>query len=327
MTHKLLLADRSPAVRRVVEMAFADTGVEVISVTDGEEAVVRMRAERPDIVLADIGMPKRSGYDVATYVTSEPELSGTPVLLLAGAFEPVDGDRVRASGSQGVLVKPFESRHVIARVQELLGGGIGVSAPATNDTSWRAPRVESPRSVEPEGRGVPTLEELLGGVAAGEADDETAEPDVLPTLDALLSPTGGAREAAVPVPAPAAAGTDAPDPRQAIAEAFSSLLAADQGRRAGGRPLGASAPAVTDEFVDAVAQRVLGHLAAEGRQAVEGAAAREAVDRQTAAVLERVSAEVTRAAEAAVDSIVGRVVSDVSERLVREEIARIRDKA
>jgi CheY-like chemotaxis protein len=118
--HKLLLADDSATIRRVVELTFAGEDVDVVSVGDGEEAIARIPTERPHVILADIAMPKRSGYDVAAFVKGHPDLKHIPVLLLAGAFEPVDEARAEEVGCDGVLVKPFEPQQVIARVRELL---------------------------------------------------------------------------------------------------------------------------------------------------------------------------------------------------------------
>src|SRR5919112_4107255 len=130
MPHKLLLADDSVTIQRVIELTFADEDVQVLTAGDGEQAIERISSERPDIVLADIGMPKRSGYDVAAFVKGAPDLAHIPVLLLTGAFEPVDEQRAQAAGCDGVLVKPFEPQHVIARVRELLqGSSPGSGAP------------------------------------------------------------------------------------------------------------------------------------------------------------------------------------------------------
>ncbi len=75
----------------------------------------------PTSVLADIDMPKRDGYEVAAYVKSRPKLAHIPVVLLTGAFEPIDQVRAKAAGSSDVLAKPFEPQMVINRVKELLG--------------------------------------------------------------------------------------------------------------------------------------------------------------------------------------------------------------
>jgi CheY-like chemotaxis protein len=120
VSHKLLLADDSVTIQRVIELTFADEDVQVLTAGDGEQAIARVEADRPDIVLADIGMPKRSGYDVAAFIKERAEFSHIPVLLLTGAFEPVDEARAQAVRCDGVLVKPFEPQHVIARVRELL---------------------------------------------------------------------------------------------------------------------------------------------------------------------------------------------------------------
>ncbi len=125
MAHKLLLADDSVTIQRVIELTFSGEDVDVLAVSDGEQAIARIPVERPDIVLADIGMPKRNGYDVAAFIKGDPTLEHIPVLLLAGAFEPVDDARAAEVGCDGVLVKPFEPQHVIARVRELLEGKKG----------------------------------------------------------------------------------------------------------------------------------------------------------------------------------------------------------
>ncbi len=121
MAHKLLLADDSVTIQRVIELTFADEDVDVITVGDGQLAIDRLDTDPPDIVLADVDMPKRDGYEVAAYVKSRPKLAHIPVVLLTGAFEPIDQVRATAAGSNDVLAKPFEPQMVINRVKELLG--------------------------------------------------------------------------------------------------------------------------------------------------------------------------------------------------------------
>ena len=121
MTHTLLLADDSVTIQRVIELTFADEDVQVVAVGDGDQAIERLESSPPDIVLADIGMPGRNGYEVAQYVKKSPRLSHIPVVLLTGAFEPVDQARASEAGCDGVLAKPFEPQLVISRVKDLLG--------------------------------------------------------------------------------------------------------------------------------------------------------------------------------------------------------------
>ena len=143
-----------------------------MAVGDGEQAIARIPTERPDIVLADIGMPKRSGYEVAAFVKGHPEFKHIPVLLLAGAFEPVDDAKAEQAGCDGVLVKPFEPQHVIARVRELLDGAKGSptqAAAADRRTACGDARIRTGNS-----RGRRRAGRRLASIASGHAVCEVA---------------------------------------------------------------------------------------------------------------------------------------------------------
>jgi CheY-like chemotaxis protein len=202
MSKKLLLADDSVTIQRVIELTFAGEDVQVLTASDGEEALTRITADKPDIVLADIGMPKRSGYDVSAFVKGKPELSHIPVLLLAGAFEPVDDAKAKEVHCDGVLVKPFEPQQVIARVRELIGGAKGSpTQPAVSRIPRPAAVLTAPRPVE-----LPTREEkpaVLEDLMEFGAEDLLARTaglgrstDLLPADDFL--PPVGSFESAVP---------------------------------------------------------------------------------------------------------------------------------
>src|ERR1043165_5174437 len=148
MPKKLLLADDSVTIQRVIELTFSGEDVQVLTAGDGEEAIARIPKERPDIILADIGMPKRNGYEVSAFVKSNPELQNIPVLLLAGAFEPVDEAKAKEAKCDGVLVKPFEPHNVIARVRELIGGAKGTPTQAVRDIPRPAAALAPSRPVE-----------------------------------------------------------------------------------------------------------------------------------------------------------------------------------
>ena len=131
MSQSLLVADDSVTIQRVFELTFADEDIRVIAVGDGQQAIERIKANPPDIVLADTGMAERNGYDIAMFIKADPALAHIPVVLLTGAFEPVDEDRARQAGCDGVLVKPFEPQVVIDRVRDLLGRRSAAAVPAT----------------------------------------------------------------------------------------------------------------------------------------------------------------------------------------------------
>jgi CheY-like chemotaxis protein len=189
--HKLLLADDSVTIQRVIELTFSGEDIQVVAVNDGEQAIARIPVEQPDIVLADIGMPKKGGYDVAAFVKGRAEFEHIPVLLLAGAFEPVDQARAEQVRCDGVLIKPFEPRQVIERVRELLEGVKGTPAQATADVPRPVERL-SPRP------------EPLTPVAAEAPIPET--PQVLESdslLDEYFESLNAAFESVGPAPSPA----------------------------------------------------------------------------------------------------------------------------
>ncbi|NOZ24521.1 MAG: response regulator [Nitrospirae bacterium] len=119
MSKKLLLADDSITIQKVVELILADEGFEIKAVGDGEHAWNVMKEFRPDIVLADIEMPKMNGYQLSDKIKKDEETSGIPVILLAGAFEPIDEDLLKEVGADDYIVKPFESQELISKINAI----------------------------------------------------------------------------------------------------------------------------------------------------------------------------------------------------------------
>jgi CheY-like chemotaxis protein len=175
MSQTLLLADDSVTIQRVIELTFEDEDIQVIAVGDGQQAIERIESDPPDIVLADTGMPKRDGYDVALFIKEDPALSHIPVVLLTGAFEPVDEDRARQVGCDAVLVKPFEPQVVISRVRDLLDRRKTLAMPAP---SQPAGVVAAPIADASPGEDAPTRQAPTGALSAHDSDE--AETIVLP---------------------------------------------------------------------------------------------------------------------------------------------------
>ena len=119
---RLLLADDSVTIRKVIELTFADEGIDVTTVADGEGAMSKFVEIHPDIVLVDVGLPGTDGYHICEMIKGDETTSHIPVLLLVGSFEPFDQDAAERSGADGFLTKPFHSiRDLVNRVHELLG--------------------------------------------------------------------------------------------------------------------------------------------------------------------------------------------------------------
>jgi CheY-like chemotaxis protein len=104
---RILVADDNTNIQKMVVLAFQERGVEVIAVGNGEAAVRRLPDANPDLVLADVFMPVRNGYEVCEFVKKDPRFAHVPVILLVGAFDPLDEKEARRVGADGVLKKPF----------------------------------------------------------------------------------------------------------------------------------------------------------------------------------------------------------------------------
>src|SRR5919202_1343642 len=120
MPKRILLADDSITIQKVVELTFSDGDYEVVAVNNGAKAIQKLSEIRPDVILSDIIMPEKNGYEVCEYVKSHPEFRNIPVVLLTGTFEPFDPDRADKAGCDAVVTKPFESQSLIHKVEELI---------------------------------------------------------------------------------------------------------------------------------------------------------------------------------------------------------------
>lgn len=142
---KLLLADDSATIQKVIDLTFADEGVQVVSVSSGQEAINRLLETKPDVVLADVFMPSPNGYEVCEYVKTNEQFKHIPVVLLVGSFEPFDEAEARRVGADDILTKPFQSiRRLIDRVGAL------VSSPSAERESptLELPHTETPTAEE-----------------------------------------------------------------------------------------------------------------------------------------------------------------------------------
>jgi CheY-like chemotaxis protein len=185
---KLLLADDSATIQKVIDLTFADEGVRVLAVSSGQEALDQILDFAPDIVLADVFMPSPDGYEVCRYVKTNEQLKHIPVVLLVGSFEPFDEAEARRVGADDILTKPFSSiRRLIDRV-----GALGSSPPAEKDGKER-PTAERKKTEEPAEEPRLSTEEL----AVTTADTMPLPPGMLDTLPRVDQPAGGQSRASV----------------------------------------------------------------------------------------------------------------------------------
>ena len=148
---KILVADDNSNIQKMVGLALKDQGIDVVAVGNGEAAVRKISDVHPDLVLADVFMPVRNGYEVCQYVKADSALSHIPVILLVGAFDPLDEQEAQRVGADGVLKKPFVPpdplismvKSALARAGVLVGGA---APPPVPEVPIQAADMITPRS-------------------------------------------------------------------------------------------------------------------------------------------------------------------------------------
>jgi len=217
MSKKILLADDSITIQKVIELTFSDVDFDVVTVGNGRLALEKLAEVRPDVVLCDIIMPEKDGYEVCEQIKKNPASAHIPVLLLTGAFEPFDQERALRVGADGYLAKPFEPETLIAKVKDLLAR----ARPAGPAPPPQPPVVTAPPPVPP----------------------RMVERAAAPPVFVPESPT---RPVAPPLP-PMPAVTPGPPPSFIPEEPFGDLDASDFGEETGVGP-GPAAAARDDAF-------------------------------------------------------------------------------
>jgi CheY-like chemotaxis protein len=148
---KLLLADDSVTIQKVVNLTFADEGIEVISVGDGDSAMEKILETSPDLIMVDVNMPGLNGYEICEKLRNSETFRNTPVILLVGSFEPFDEDEAKRVGADDYLTKPFQSiRQLVQKVTALLTeerSGNGFVAPKTPEIEVSTPIEETTQEI------------------------------------------------------------------------------------------------------------------------------------------------------------------------------------
>jgi len=145
MIKTILLADDSITMQKVIRLTFASGGYELITADNGAEAIKKAEELRPHIIMVDAALPGKNGYEVCEAIKNNYQLKNTPVLLLAGTFNPLDENEARRVMADDSIVKPFESKHLIEKVEHLFRkfppvereeGGQDSPAPASKENIW-----------------------------------------------------------------------------------------------------------------------------------------------------------------------------------------------
>jgi len=223
MSKKILLADDSVTIQKVVELTFMDEGVTVVAVGNGSDALARLAEVDPDVVIADVHMPGASGYEVSRKVKDlHPDL---PVLLLVGTFEPFSKEEFAASGADSSMKKPFDSQELLREVTLMLE-----RSPARTPAS-------APVEAEPV------------------VDDAGWELDETDTHVSPMAPI--VAQQAPPAPAPAAVAAPAPPQAALLPTASPAAAASETAPSANGALSDADVDRIARRVVELIGDRVI----------------------------------------------------------------------
>jgi CheY-like chemotaxis protein len=171
---KVLIVDDSLSVRKVVERILESRQMQVLQASLGAEAIESIQRHAPDLVLCDVLLPDKEGYEVCQFVKSHPRFDRTPVLLISGIVNPAVLERAAQVGSAGVLQKPFSAEELTGKVRDLL---LEAGAPASSRANGPlvTPAAPAPPVMPTAANGVQhaggpgvTLEGCLAGLVAAE---------------------------------------------------------------------------------------------------------------------------------------------------------------
>ena len=299
MAVKILLADKSITIQKVVEMLFSGKEYQVVCVSDGEAALSQATRSAPDVVLADMDLPRVDGYTLAARFKQIPNLAQTPVILMLSRDDVFDVVRARQAGILDKIAKPFESQDLISKVKKAL-----TAAPPRLAEPARTAAAEQPRSKQAAPsdifdiiREAPSQADLRRAPAPPREESVfEVEPEV-----EVEEPVSREAERVLPVGQKAVeemrAGLGLTERMEQAPPAFTSFesFGADAqeyapSRRAPERTMPQAQPAgVSDDMLRGVAAETVSRIARE--------------------VLEKVAWE---------------VIPDLAERLIREEIERLK---
>ena len=181
MASKLLVADDSITIQKIVSMAFENEDVVVEGVGDGQEAFDRIAEFKPDIVLADIDMPGLNGFDLSEKIKGSPETSDIKVLLLASDFEDFDEERYKACGANNHISKPFKSDDIVTMVNNLLEGSDAAVSSAADLKETKIPA--EPEVIEPDD--TEEAAEILENLKVPDVQEEPSLEELLESVEKL----------------------------------------------------------------------------------------------------------------------------------------------
>src|SRR3990172_4091936 len=285
MPKKILLADVSITIQKVISITFASEDYDLIIVGDGDAAVAKIKEVKPDLIVADVAMPGKTGYEVCEIIKQDPGLRHIPVILLSGTFEPLNDKEARRVKADDHIVKPFESQELIEKVKNLLAKPSAPADPAAKAGKdiWAGDFGEEPPKAAPK---KPKAEEEF-------IELELKEEELQPIEEAKPVPPPPPSPKAPPVP-----------PATRVGEEWFEMAPS------------VTPPPAAPQPVIPVAEKVEAKVkeAFAGEVAELGAISKDKLEE----VIRKISREV-------IEEIAWEVIPDLAEELIKEEVMKIRE--
>ncbi len=207
---RILIAEDSVTMRKVMQMTFAGENVELLAVDNGELAIQRGRDFRPDVVFLDASLPGTDGYEVTRALRNDPQLSNVPVILMASQQGPYDSERGAEVGVNDHIVKPFDSQEAIDKAHRAVGS-LPVADVASITARTNIPPVAAARAPEPTRHRPPPplpVQPLQSAMAGGASTlSSRPAPQASPTLSSVAPAFSSMPPSSRPAPEPAAPAT------------------------------------------------------------------------------------------------------------------------
>lgn len=234
MSKNVLVADDSVVIQKSIGITFAQEGFSITYVGNGEEAYSKAKQVKPDIVIADVVMPKRNGYELCEIMKKDPQFKTVPILLLASAHEAFDEPRSKAIGADGFIIKPFESQALREKVIQLLSRKAGT---------------QTPSQTSPMSGGIASLPTLHFTAPATPGKPVVGTPNLAPKPDS--KPMNRPQAPAAASPASTIAG------RPPLSQPFSSNVSSPASTIASQQPKTRDTPMLELDFSDPLADTTL----------------------------------------------------------------------
>jgi len=121
MSKKILIVDDEPNIVISLEFLMKKEGFEVAVATDGEEALAQVASFNPDLILLDVMMPRKSGFEVCEALRADPARAGLLIVMLTAKGRDTEVAKGLAIGADAYVTKPFSTKDLLARVKDMLG--------------------------------------------------------------------------------------------------------------------------------------------------------------------------------------------------------------